>query len=156
MSLDVERGELLAVDFDGTLTDPDQDEWRPAEDCEPQEQVIDLVREAYFDGAKVIVWTARQWTEASQIAGWLDIHEVPYHGLRCGKGGAEQYLDDKTVPTEDVTDDPIGAVYGQDDPIAATFTFEVSDEQAAQMRTMVGDGGEALPDNMTMDGARNY
>jgi len=96
--LEYDRGDLLGVDFDGTLTDPDQDEWRPAEECEPNEQVIDLVREAYFNGARVIVWTARQWPEAPQIAGWLDIHEVPYHGLRCGKGGADLYVDDKTVP----------------------------------------------------------
>lgn len=95
------EGPLIGVDFDKTLTDPDQDEWAAAYEQEPQEDVIEATREAYFGGAKIVIWTARQWPEAPQIAGWLTAHEVPYHGLRCGKGGAEKYVDDKAIsPTE--------------------------------------------------------
>lgn len=99
----MEAGTLLAVDFDKTLTDPDQDEWNPALHQEPDERVIQETREAYQSGVKVVVWTARQWSEASQVAGWLAAHEVPYHGLRCGKGGADQYVDDKTMTPEEFT-----------------------------------------------------
>jgi phosphoserine phosphatase len=97
------EGKLLAVDFDKTLTDPEQDEWNPAFDQEPNQEVIEAVREAYIGGSKVVIWTARQWSEAPQIAGWLTAHEVPFHGLRCGKGGADKYVDDKTVTPKKFT-----------------------------------------------------
>ena len=67
------EGPLVAVDFDKTLTDPDQDEWGDAFDQEPNSDVIEAVREEYFDGKKVIIWTARQWSEAAQIAGCLQL-----------------------------------------------------------------------------------
>jgi len=110
-------GPLLAVDFDKTLTDPDQDKWQPAFEQEPNPPVIEATKQAYVGGAKVVVWTARQWTEAPQIAGWLTAHEVPYHGLRCGKGGAEKYVDDKAVtPAEFVGDETIMRV-GSPEPL---------------------------------------
>lgn len=96
-----ERNTLLAVDFDKTLTDPDQDEWAPAYQQEPNPAVIEAVRETYISGVHVIIWTARQWDEASEVAGWLTAHDVPFHGLRCGKGGADAYVDDKMVSPED-------------------------------------------------------
>jgi len=99
------EGKLLAVDFDKTLTDPNQDEWGPAFEQEPNEEIVEATKEAYFDGKKVVIWTARQWPEAPQIAGWLTAHEVPYHGLRCGKGGADKYVDDKTVTPDEFLGD---------------------------------------------------
>jgi hydroxymethylpyrimidine pyrophosphatase-like HAD family hydrolase len=93
--------QLLCVDFDKTLTDPKQDEWLDASEQSPNESVIESVREAYYDGNKIVIWTARQWYEASEIAGWLTAHEVPYHGLRCEKGGADRYVDDKAITPED-------------------------------------------------------
>ena len=90
-------GELIGVDFDKTLTDPNQDEWNPADKQEPNQEVIETVREEYRSGKKIVIWTARKWREAPKVAGWLTIHEVPYHGLRCDKGGADRYVDDKTV-----------------------------------------------------------
>lgn len=88
--------DLLAVDFDKTLTDPAKgDVWRPAQQQEADDEMLDAVRGAYHDGKHIIVHTARKWNEAAQIAGWLTIHEVPYHGLRCEKGGADKYVDDK-------------------------------------------------------------
>jgi hypothetical protein len=91
----------LGVDFDNTLTDPGQDEWKPAFEQEPNEEMIAAVNESYKNGNRIIIWTARQWNEAPQIAGWLTGHEVMFHGLMCGKGGADEYIDDKaTTPTE--------------------------------------------------------
>lgn len=101
------EGILIGVDFDKTLTDPDQDEWAEAYQQEPNEEMIEAVREAYFDGKKIVIWTARQWEEASQVAGWLTAHDVPYHGIKCGKGGAEKYVDDKTVSPDEFTDDEL-------------------------------------------------
>lgn len=101
MGGDIERDTLLAVDFDKTLTDPDQDEWAPAYQQEPNPAVIEAVREAYISGVHVVIWTARQWDEASGVAGWLTAHDVPFHGLRCGKGGADAYVDDKAILPEE-------------------------------------------------------
>jgi len=112
---------LIGVDFDKTLTDPDQDEWSEAFDQEPNEEVVEATREAYFDGAKVIIWTARQWPEAPQIVGWLHAHEVPFHGLRCGKGGADQYVDDKTIsPSEFVDQQSDDKIFGKDVTLKVT------------------------------------
>lgn len=92
---------LVNVDFDRTLTDPEEDEWAEAFRREPNDEMVEAVREAYFSGYLVVVWTARQWWEAPQIAGWLHAHEVPFHGLRCSKGGSDRYIDDKAISPED-------------------------------------------------------
>jgi hypothetical protein len=63
--------------------------------------MVEATRNMYFGGNKVIIWTARQWSEAPQIVGWLRVHEVPFHGLQCAKGGADKYIDDKTVTPEE-------------------------------------------------------
>jgi hydroxymethylpyrimidine pyrophosphatase-like HAD family hydrolase len=97
--------ELIAVDFDKTLTDPDQDEWKPAFQQEPRQEMIDKVVDTYEKGIKIIIWTARQWSEAAQVKGWLTAHEVPHHGLMCGKGGADQYVDDKAIQPEEFLGD---------------------------------------------------
>lgn len=96
--------ELICIDFDKTLTDPDQDEWQPADEQQPWEEMIEAVRDAYVSGNKVVIWTARQWSEAPQVEGWLTAHEVPHHGLMCGKGGADKYVDDKAIRPEEFTE----------------------------------------------------
>jgi hypothetical protein len=89
----------LAVDFDGTLTTDNVAYWND-ERPEPDAEVIDAVTAHYHRGGTVIVWTARPWSESSQIAAHLTEWEVPYHGLRCEKGSADRYLDDKAVRVE--------------------------------------------------------
>lgn len=89
--------EMVNIDFDKTLTCPSNDEWNEAHKAEPNSEMVEAVQEAYFSGTKIIVWTARQWSEAPQVAGWLQAHEVPFHGLQCGKGGSDLYVDDKAV-----------------------------------------------------------
>lgn len=92
---------VINVDFDRTLTMPEGDEWQPANECEPYGEMVGAIRNAYFNGSQVIVWTARQWNEAPKVAGWLTAHEVPYHGLKCGKGGSECYVDDKAMTPDE-------------------------------------------------------
>jgi len=90
----------LAVDFDGTLTRGDVEYWE-GERPEPDEDVIEATREHYRSGGTVIVWTARPWREAGRIAAHLTEWGVPYHGIRCEKGSADRYVDDKAVPPGD-------------------------------------------------------
>ena len=93
--------ELINIDFDKTLTCPSEDEWAEAFKREPNQEMIEAVKLAYIRGNKIVVWTARQWDEAPQVAGWLTAHRVPYHGLRCGKGGSDLYVDDKAISPEE-------------------------------------------------------
>jgi hypothetical protein len=97
--------QLICVDFYRTLTDPSEDEWRPAFEQKPNEEMIEKVHQSYISGNKIVIWTARKWKEAPQVAGWLTAHEVPFHGLRCGKGGADRYIDDKAERPEEFLND---------------------------------------------------
>ena len=92
---------VINVDFDKTLTDPEADEWKPAFQCEPWPDMITGVRNAYESGSRIIIWTARQWYEAPEVAGWLTANKVPYHGINMGKGGSEIYIDDKSCKPEE-------------------------------------------------------
>jgi len=87
----------IAVDFDGTITTGDCRYWT-GERPDPDERVCQWVREQYRDGHTIIVWTARPWREANRIAAHLVEWDVPYHGIRCNKGSADAYVDDKAVP----------------------------------------------------------
>lgn len=97
----VEPEELLAVDFDGTLTEGRAKYWN-GEVEEPREPIVEWVREQYFNGAHIVVWTARPWSQANVIAARLTEWSVPYHGIRCEKGGADSYLDDRAARPEEV------------------------------------------------------
>lgn len=89
-------GDLVAVDFDGTLTQGEAKFWE-GDIEEPREEVVEWTRQQYYDGKHVVVWTARPWSQASTIAARLTEWEVPYHGIRAEKGGADLYVDDKAV-----------------------------------------------------------
>mgnify|MGYP006297666421 CR=1 FL=1 len=88
---------IIAVDFDKTLTVDSGDPFQPGGETPNTEMIeyIKEIRETKHYG--VVIWTARPWSHASHIAGLLTMWEVPYTGLRCEKGGAEAYLDDKAV-----------------------------------------------------------
>jgi hypothetical protein len=97
----VDKAEKLCVDFDNTLTTGNVAYWRD-ERPGPDRAMINRVNRHYFAGGTVIVWTARPWDEAGRIAGHLAEWGVRYHGIRCNKGSADLYLDDKAVRPEEV------------------------------------------------------
>jgi len=103
-------GDLVAVDFDGTLTEGRAKYWA-GEREEPRGEMVEWVREQYYNGAKVVVWTARPWDQASTVAARLCEWGVPYHGIRCEKGGADGYVNDKAARPDEVT----GYAYEEDD-----------------------------------------
>jgi hypothetical protein len=55
-----------------------------------------------MSGHIIIVWTARLWENAPDMVSWLIKHRVPFHGVMMGKGGSDQYLDDKAVVWREV------------------------------------------------------
>jgi len=91
----------IAVDFDNTLTESDVAYWE-GERPDPDIEVCAAVKERYHAGDTIIIWTARPWSEANNIAAYLTKWEIPYHGIRCEKGGADVYIDDKTTPVEEI------------------------------------------------------
>jgi len=95
----------INVDFDNTLTEDDVAYWE-GEVPDPDEEVCEWVRQRYYEGNTIIVWTARPWSEASTIAARLTEWQIPYHGIRCEKGSSSVYIDDKAKrPHEVISDD---------------------------------------------------
>ncbi len=94
----------VAVDFDNTLTASNVKYWED-ERPEVDPHMAAWVRKQYHQGKTVLIWTARPWSEANRIAAHLTEWEVPYHGIRCEKGSADQYVDDKAVPPTSVLSD---------------------------------------------------
>lgn len=89
----------ICVDFDHTITQTD-DEYAFGSET-PNPEVIEWVRDRYFEGHTIIVWTARQWDDAPKIVGRLTEWGVFFHGVRCAKGGGDVYVDDKAVNVKD-------------------------------------------------------
>ncbi len=84
------------IDFDGTLTTGEYTEWP-----NPSQPMIAKVRSLCKKGNVIIIWTARWWEQANNVASWLIHHSVPFHGIMMGKGGSDCYVDDKAVSPED-------------------------------------------------------
>ena len=94
--VDNKDSKVYNIDFDGTLTDGSS-----YENLVPNKAMIKKVRELYFAGHIIIIWSARQWSNANVVAGWCIYHNIPYHGLMLGKGGTDYYIDDKSVSIND-------------------------------------------------------
>lgn len=92
---------IVAVDFDKTLAVESVDPYTMGGE-KPNEEMVEYVR--YLKEVKhytIILWTARPWSHAGHIAGLATQWGVPFNGIRCEKGGAEVYLDDKAVNPAD-------------------------------------------------------
>ncbi|MFC7199571.1 hypothetical protein [Halospeciosus flavus] len=110
---------IIAVDFDETLTRDSGDPYKAGGE-QPDEAMVEYVRRLKEDEQyDIVVWTARPWKHAGHIAGLLTMWGVPYNGLKCEKGGAHVYLDDKAVNhTRDGWEDRVTALadYDNHDP----------------------------------------
>ncbi len=89
--------ETLNIDFDHTITEASSDEYLPPHQQTPNRELIEKMWDAYYDGKTIIVWTARPWRDAGELAGVLTMWDVPFHGVMMAKGGSDKYVDDKAV-----------------------------------------------------------
>jgi hypothetical protein len=95
--------ELLwfAIDLDGTLAEA----WKPGDDAysigAPIWDNIKKCREVSRAGYKVVIHTARPWSDFELIEWWLRHHFVSYHRIVCGKLMAKYYIDDRNGPSID-------------------------------------------------------
>lgn len=85
-------GKVFNIDFDGTLTTGEY-----TDNPGPEESVIKRVKELYYNGHIIIIWTARWWDDANFLVGWLISNKVPFHGIMMGKGSSDYYFDDKMI-----------------------------------------------------------
>ncbi len=92
------RNTVIAVDLDGTLTNGERF-WDTLPT--PNKGMVERIRALYQQGNIIIVWTARAWETAPETVGWLIMNRIPFHALRCDKGGADLYIDDKCINTQD-------------------------------------------------------
>lgn len=90
----------IAVDFDHTISLTD-DEYSTGNE-RPNEPVIEWMWEQYYEGHTLLVWTARPWKDAPFLVSRLEEWEVPWHGIKCNKGGADVYVDDKALDPETI------------------------------------------------------
>lgn len=91
----------IAVDFDNTLTSGEGSKyWVDPYDMHPNEEMIDIVRQLYYDGHTVIVYTARGEDARCETQHFLDKWDVTHHALRMGKLGYDVFVDDRTVNPE--------------------------------------------------------
>lgn len=85
----------LGVDFDQTIADntgfPDFKMTQPLDGA--HDALTALVNEGY----KIIVYTARGWSDHGEIREFMKKHELPYHEIVCGKLLAKYYIDDRNL-----------------------------------------------------------
>lgn len=86
----------LAIDLDGTLAEPT---WRPdnptTEIGPPIRHNVQKARDAAGLGWKIVIHTARPWTDYEAIEWWCHRYGVPARRIVCGKILAQLYIDDK-------------------------------------------------------------
>lgn len=98
-----EGNQRINIDFDKTLTTGEGAAyWEEGEAESPDEEMVEWVNGQYHQGNFIIVWTARPWSQAQVVAGYLTKWGVEFNGIRCDKGGADIYVDDKAVNVSDV------------------------------------------------------
>lgn len=92
------RADLLwaAVDLDGCLA---EGIWTPDNPTSkigyPIWQNVHKARDLEAAGYKIIIHTARGWTDYENIEGWCNHYHVPFRRIVCGKILAAIYIDDR-------------------------------------------------------------
>lgn len=85
----------LAVDFDGTLARNDgAPNFRLSEPIYPNIEKLD---DAAHRGWKIVIHTARPWSDYELIEWWLNLFRVPFNRIVCGKLLAAAYIDDRNI-----------------------------------------------------------
>jgi len=99
------RGNLVwaAVDLDGTLAASVWTPENPTANIGPPmvypsgKTAKTLCDELAAAGFKIVVHTARAWTDYENIEAWLVHHEIPFRSIVCGKLLAAVYIDDRNL-----------------------------------------------------------
>lgn len=96
-----------AVDLDGTLAEGVWTPDNPTSEIGPMKvypsgkSARDLVDELYEAGYKVVVHTARGYTDYENIERWLRHNRIRFRHIICGKVLAAVYIDDRNKDIND-------------------------------------------------------
>lgn len=82
----------IIVDFDNTIAN--NSGYPDFEPLEPTEGAKEALEEITRRGFKIIVWTARHYSDYEKIEHWLEQHEIPFRGIVCGKVLGKYMIDD--------------------------------------------------------------
>jgi hypothetical protein len=86
----------LAVDLDNTLALPVWTADNPVSEIgDPIWANVSKLGEAVMAGYKVVIHTARPWTDYEAIESWLEHWHIPWHKILPGKILAALYIDDR-------------------------------------------------------------
>ena len=85
----------VAIDFDGVIANnsghPNYVATTPIDGA--KEALTELQRR----GWKVVIYTARPYSDYENIERFLNDHEIPFKHIVCGKLLAERYYDDRNI-----------------------------------------------------------
>lgn len=64
---------------------------------EPMAGAKDALEEIKRRGFKVIIYTARPWSQYIVIEDWLNTHQIPFKMIVCGKMLLRGFIDDRNI-----------------------------------------------------------
>lgn len=86
----------IGVDLDGTLAEP---LWTPGNPTNliggPIARNVVKLREVVKAGYKIHIHTSRPWTDFESIEHWLNLFNIPWDAIQCGKPLYALYIDDR-------------------------------------------------------------
>jgi len=87
-----------SVDFDGVIA---ESVW-PDRGIGPAiEENIQKLTEIHKAGFKIVVHTARPWSDYPVIEDWLVKRGIPFRAIVCGKLLAHRYVDDRAINSKE-------------------------------------------------------
>lgn len=86
---------VIAIDLDGCLLQMAYPEFGAVNDG-----AIDVINEFRRNGCKIAIYTSRPYMDYEDIKKHLDINNVLYDLIICGKPIAKFYIDDRAIKYE--------------------------------------------------------
>lgn len=88
----------VGVDLDHTIAER---LWPDPKIGAPIERNIGKLREVAEAGYKIIIFTARPWSDIMRIENWLIKHDIPFNKIICGKLLVKNYFGDEAYNSEE-------------------------------------------------------
>jgi phosphoglycolate phosphatase-like HAD superfamily hydrolase len=85
----------LGIDFDLTIAhNSEHPEYQPLEPIKGAKKYLDKL---VADGWKIIIYTSRPWHEYDKIEEWLNLYQIPFRRIVCGKLFVKWMVDDRAI-----------------------------------------------------------
>lgn len=92
----------LVIDLDGTVC-----EEKPTFEkslAKPIKDAVKTLRDLYWKGWRIIIYTARGWAEYEMTRDWLSKNDILYDQLIMGKPIYTYWIDDRAIKFESWSD----------------------------------------------------